>query len=418
MTEKTVLPNGVRIVSEDIPGVRSVAIGIWVGAGSRKDPTGKEGLAHFTEHMMFKGTDARSAFDIASGIDALGGVLNAHTAKEYTAYYVKVLDEHIDKAADILEDLFLNSNFPEEEIEKEKQVVLQEIRMSEDSPDEHISDLFAKAFFRGSSLSSPILGTGDTLRSFTRQDILDFVSSTYTPGSIVVVSAGNIRHAKLVDMTAERFGSLKKEQLGESPLIERLAGGGNLVVQKDLEQVHLIIGTKGPSMKDDQRWAYIVLNTIFGGGMSSMLFQEARERLGLVYSIYSYIYSYNDCGAMAVYAATTPEQLEPTLNVVGGQIQRLKKGEFGGMTLDDIKAQIKGHLLLSRESTESRMASVGKNELYYGRDVPVEEMLEKINMVTTDDLVSLAQEIFARGKMTFVALGKVMDKKEYLSSIL
>ncbi len=418
MIEKTVLPNGVRIVSEDIPDVRSVSLGIWVGAGSRRDPRGKEGLAHFTEHMMFKGTRTRSAFDIASGVDALGGVLNAHTAKEYTAYYVKVLDEHLDKAADILEDLFMNSTFPEDEIEKEKQVVLQEIRMSEDSPDEYITELFSREFFKGTSLSYPILGSEDTVRSFSRGDILDFISNSYTPGSIVLVGAGNIRHSQLVDMAAERFSRLDRRRGKEQALVERISGGRDLVVQKDLEQVHLTIGTRGPSMGDDRRWAYIVLNTVFGGGMSSMLFQEARERLGLVYSIYSYIYSYEGCGAMAVYAATTPDKLAQTIKVVSEQMLHVKKGEFGGLTLDDIKAQIKGHLLLSRESTESRMGSIGKNEIYYGRDVPIEEILEKIDRVGSDDLVTLAQEIFVRENMTFVALGKVVEEVEHLSSIL
>jgi predicted Zn-dependent peptidase len=411
MLEKTVLDNGVRVISEKMSEVRSATLGIWVSVGSRHDPLGREGMAHFTEHMLFKGTPNRSAVQIAKEIDALGGVLNAQTAKEYTVYYTRVLDEYLGKASDVLFDLFLNSLLNTEEMDKEKKVVVQEIRMTEDTPDDYITDLFAEAFFQKSKLGVPILGSVESVSSISRDDISSFISSLYSPESIIVAAVGNLDHAQLVDLASPLFRDLKKAPSGvkDAGAIPEFSGKTR-VFSRDIEQVHITMGLPGSSMEDDSRWTYIVLNTILGGSMSSMLFQEAREKLGLVYSIYSYLSSYRDCGVLATYAATTPEQVRQTIDVIARQMESLKKGDFGGITIEDIKTQIKGNLLLSRESTVNRMSSLAKNELYYQREVKVEEVIGNIEKVTADDVVDLANRIFHRDKITMVTLGKLDEE--------
>jgi len=417
MPEVTHLANGVRILSETMAHMRSVSIGIWVKSGSRQDPAKQLGMAHFAEHMLFKGTAKRDALQIAKDIDALGGVLNAQTAKEYTVYYVKVLDESVAKAADVLFDLFLNSLIDPEELEKEKRVVLQEIGMTEDTPDDYINDLFAEAFFHKSPLGTSILGTAETVGAIRRDDILSFIKHAYDAGSIVISGVGNLEHQQLVDLASPYFSSLPAyKRLSE--LDKPRMGGNRAIHVKDLEQIHFTLGTIGPAMRDEDRWTYIVLNAILGGSMSSMLFQEAREKLGLVYSIYSYLSAYLDCGVMAVYAATSPENIFKTIDVVGAQFKRIKNGDLGDMNLDEVKALIRGNLLLARESTENRMSSIAKNELYYERDVPIDEVLRKINAVSAEAVIELARTIFVHEKMTLVSLGKDQLENFDLDAIL
>jgi predicted Zn-dependent peptidase len=411
MLEKTVLENGVRINKEKMSEVRSATLGVWVSVGSRNDPTGREGMAHFTEHMLFKGTSKRSAVQIAKEIDALGGVLNAQTAKEYTVYYTRILDEYLGKASDVLFDLFLDSLLNPEEMEKEKKVVVQEIRMTEDTPDDYITDLFADAFFQKSTLGIPILGSIESVSSIGRGDIVDFMSTSYDPESIIVAAVGNFDHAQLVDLAAPRFGALKPSGVKRRHASDHPEFSGKTrVFNRDIEQVHITIGTPGASMQDEARWTYIVLNTMLGGSMSSMLFQEAREKLGLVYSIYSYMSSYRDCGVLATYAAATPEHVRQTIDIIGEQMEKLKKGDFGGISIADIKTQIKGNLLLSRESTVNRMSSLSKNEIYYGREVTVDEVIGHIEAVKDSDVVDLASDIFQSSKITMVTLGKLDEE--------
>jgi predicted Zn-dependent peptidase len=409
MVKTTVLDNGVRIISENMSEVRSVSLGIWVNAGSINDPPKSAGIAHFTEHMLFKGTHKRSAIQIAQEIDALGGVLNAQTAKEYTVYYTRVLDEYIEKASDVLFDLFLNSKVSHEELEKEKKVVLQEIRMTEDTPDDYITDLFSEVFFHDSPLGIPILGSIDTIDSIERQNVFDFLSSFYSPSSIIISAVGNLEHDTMVELAGTRFNSLVPISGEHRDRLFPTIEGKIKSYSKDIEQVHITLGTIGSSMLDDARWSYIVLNTILGGSMSSMLFQEVREKLGLAYSIYSYLSSYHDCGVLAMYAATTPKHVQQTIDVVMKQMEMLKAGDFGGISLDDVKTQIKGNLLLSRESTVNRMSSLAKNEMYYDRDVPMEEIIQKIQGVEADNIVALAEEIFQPSKITLVTLGKLEE---------
>jgi len=368
--------------------------------------------------MLFKGTQRRSAIEIAREIDALGGVLNAQTAKEYTVYYTKVIDEHLDKAADILFDLFLHSRVDTEELEKEKKVVLQEISMTEDTPDDFITDLFANAFFPDSPLGTSILGSVETVSAFRREHIFEFVDQFYGSESIVIAAVGNVEHEKLVDLVVRLFDGKKPLAKNHEDVTTSHTTGCTKAYYKDIEQVHLTLGTLGAAMNDEKRWTYILLNTMLGGSMSSMLFQEARENLGLVYSIYSYLSSYKDCGVLAMYAATTPDYIGKTLEVIGRQMKRVKDGDLKDESIDDVKAQIKGNLLLSRESTVSRMSSLAKNEMYYNREVSVEEVLEKIQAVSLDQIISLANDIFIPEKMTLVSLGKMEEQVLKATAIL
>ncbi len=410
MISTTVLPNGVRIITEHVSGVRSVSLGVWVKAGSRNDPPRGSGIAHFTEHMLFKGTKRRSAMQIAKDIDALGGHLNAQTAKEYTVYYTKVLDEHLFKASDILFDLFLNAEVNSDELEKEKRVVLQEIRMTEDTPDDYITDLFAEAFYHETALGIPILGSIDHVSAFNRQSIIDFIRSSYSPESIIIAGAGNLEHKELVDVSTPLFNDIPQRSGRYDAQVHERLSGIRRVFFRDIEQVHFTLGTRGSAMSDESRWVYIVLNTMLGGSMSSMLFQEAREERGLVYSIYSYLNAYRDCGALAVYAACTPENVNKTLEVVSSQIIRLKTGDIEDIRIEDIKAQIKGNLLLARESSVNRMSSMAKNEIYYGREVAMDEVIEKIQAVSMDDVVALAEKIFIEENLTLVSLGRIREE--------
>ena len=417
MPQSTRLSNGVRILTETLPQVRSVSIGVWVKTGSRHDPIKKTGIAHFIEHMLFKGTAARSALQIAKEIDALGGILNASTGKEYTVYYVKVLDEHLQKASEVLFDIFLNSELDPQEIDKEKKVVLQEIHMVEDSPEDLISEMFADAIFEDTSLGKPILGDADSIGSILRNDMLDHIKTCYDADSIIVAGAGNLEHERLLDIAGSKFESVKKMTRSNSPGIKPI-GLNHKAYERDLEQVHFTLGVKGPSMREEKRWIYSVLNSILGGSMSSMLFQEIREKLGLVYSIYSYLNIYEDCGVLAINAATTSENMVKTLEVLSEQMRKLKKGDFGGIKLDEVKAQMRGHILLSQEITEHRMSSIAKNEMFYQREVPIEEIIEKINAVSEEELIKLAGDIFSEENITLVTLGRNVEEQQKLPSIL
>ncbi|HEY9161295.1 MAG TPA: pitrilysin family protein [Desulfomonilia bacterium] len=417
MPQSTRLSNGVRILTETIPQVRSVSLGVWVKTGSRHDPAKKTGIAHFIEHMLFKGTTTRSALQIAKEIDALGGIMNASTGKEYTVYYIKVLDEHLQKASEVLFDIFLNSELDPLEIEKEKKVVLQEIHMVEDSPEDLISEMFADAIFEDTSLGKPILGDADSIGSILRNDMMDHINSCYDADSIIVAGAGNLEHEGLLGIAGNKFETVKSMTRSTSPVIKP-RGLNHKAYERDLEQIHFTLGVRGPSMREEKRWVYSVLNSILGGSMSSMLFQEIREKLGLVYSIYSYLNIYEDCGVLAVNAATTSENMVKTLEVLSEQMRKLKKGDFGGIKLDEVKAQMRGHILLSQEITEHRMSSIAKNEMFFQREIPVEEIIEKINAVSEEELIELAGNIFTEENLTLVTLGRDVEEQQKLPSVL
>lgn len=402
--QKHVLPNGVRVITEEIEHVRSVAIGIWVGAGSRDEREGYEGISHFIEHMFFKGTQRRTARDLAESLEAVGGQLNAFTTKEYTCFYAKVLDEDLDLAIDVLSDMFHGSLFDEQEIEKEKKVVIEEIKMYEDSPDEIIHDLFSEYVWGEHSLGKPILGTEKSVQSLTRAKILDYLSHHYAPDNLVIAVAGNIKHQEILATLTPLFGDFRR---GGRRVLEGTPTGQTVqkLVTKDTEQAHLIIGVPGLGQDDPDIYPMHIINNVLGGGLSSRLFQEIREQRGLAYSVYSYHSTYVDTGLFAVYAGTSPGNAEEVVECILGEIKDVKNNGITEGELERTKAQIKGNLYLGLESVNSRMSRLGKTELTYDRVLTPEEVVEKLERVTLDDIQRVMNRLWLAEKISLVMVG-------------
>jgi len=402
--QKTVLPNGVRVITEEIDHVRSVAIGLWVGAGSRDEREGYEGISHFIEHMFFKGTKNRTARQLAESLEAVGGQLNAFTTKEYTCFYAKVLDEDLDLAVDVLSDMFFSSLFDVNDIEKEKKVVIEEIKMYEDSPDELIHDLFSEYVWNDHPLGKPILGTVDSINALTREKICDYLGHHYAPENLVVAVAGKIKHKDVLSKLSELYSSFKR---GGPRILEGTPQG--LAVQrfvgKDTEQMHLIVGVPGLGQDDEDIYPMHVINNVLGGGLSSRLFQEIREQRGLAYSVYSYHSTYVDTGLFAIYAGTSPKNTREVVECILEEVQTMKKNGITTEELARTKAQIKGNLYLGLESVSSRMSRLGKTELTYNRVLTPEEVVEKLEKVTLDDVFRVMNRLWQRDKISLAAIG-------------
>ncbi|HZK55781.1 MAG TPA: pitrilysin family protein [Desulfosporosinus sp.] len=404
MYQKTILPNGVRIITEEIEHVRSVAIGLWVGAGSRDEREGYEGISHFMEHMFFKGTEHRTARALAESLEAVGGQLNAFTTKEYTCYYVKVLDEDLDLAIDVLSDMFFHSLFDEKEIEKEKNVVIEEIKMYEDSPDELIHDVFSEQVWKEHSLGKPILGTEASINSLSREKIMNFLSEHYAPDNVVIAVAGKIKHEDIVAKLSAQFGTFKRggrRVLEEPPIGQTVEH----YQKKETEQMHIILGVPGLGQDDEDIYAMHIFNNILGGGLASRLFQEIREQRGLAYSVYSYHSTYVDSGLFAIYAGTSPKNTQEVIECI---LQELKEMSEKGITADELartKAQIKGGLYLGLESVSSRMSRLGKTELTYNRVLSPEEVIGKLEKVTLEDVLRVIQRLWQKDKISIMTLG-------------
>ena len=400
----TRLPNGIRVVSEELSALGSVTVGIWVENGSRYERPEQAGISHFLEHLFFKGTERRTAAQIAEEIDAVGGVLNAFTGKEYTCYYAKVLDEHLPLALDLLADVFTHSLFAEEEIERERTVIVQEISQIEDTPDDYVHDLFAEAFWSGHPLARPIAGTAATVSSFRRAEFLDFFRQRYRPDRILVAGAGNLRHEALVDVVATHLGPLA----GSTAIVDGpppVPHGGLLVREKDLEQVHLCFGAPGISQIDEDRYPVHLMNSALGGGMSSRLFQEVRERRGKAYTVYSFLTSYRDCGYAGVYVGTSAEWVDEVTDCVRKEMARVAREGLTPTELARVKTQMKGGMQLGLETSDSRMSRIAKNDIYYGRDVPIAEVAARFDAVTNDDVVRVASRLFGSGVLQLTVLG-------------
>jgi predicted Zn-dependent peptidase len=409
MVNKTILDNGIRVISEEIDHVRSVSIGAWVEGGSRHETGLTNGAAHFIEHMLFKGTERRSAFDIASAIDSVGGVMNAATGKEQTSFYIKIPDYHLELAVDLLADLLTGSLFDETEIGRERSVILQEIRMVEDTPDDHIHDFFEGEFWRENPLGLPILGTKERIEAFRRSDLLEFFQTRYRGNRLVISAAGRLKHDQFVELIRRSFGSLAGSTVCER--IETAAARpGRAVLQKDLEQVHLIIGAPAPSAISPERHAGFLLNAVLGGSMSSWLFQEVREKRGLAYAIYSYLTSYMDTGLFGIYVGTGSEKVREVLTLVREGMERFSSELLTEKELRSAKELIKGNFLLGMESTDNRMTGLAKNEICFGRHVPPEEIIERIDAVGREEIRTLAGRLFRPGNMTIAALGPVAEE--------
>ena len=413
---KLVLDNGIRLVSERIPTLKSVTVGIWVNVGSRDEDVSQAGYSHFLEHMFFKGTTTRSARDISREIDALGGEMNAFTTRESTTFYVKVLDQHLPQALDLLSDLFHKSCFASKEIEKEKQVVMEEIRMVQDDPEDLVQESHIRQVMGRHPLSRPILGQESTIKRLRRSDLRNFKEAHYRPEEMVIAVAGNFNQSMMERTIARQFD---KTGGSSGPAMRKrwppeLLGGIRLK-RKPLEQVHLCVGLKGFPAGHKDRYAAYVVNSVMGGSVSSRLFQEVRERRGLAYSIYSFLSGYSDAGTMTIYAATRSAELERVLDLIRREIRRLVSKGLEEAELQRTKDQMKGSLMLSLESSHSRMNKLAKDELIAGAHTTLEDMIRDIEAVTVEQVHRVAQEILASNTMAITGLGPLSSRQ--LSSL-
>jgi predicted Zn-dependent peptidase len=392
MINKYSCKNGVRIVLENIPTVRSVAIGVWIGTGSRNENPQTNGISHFLEHMFFKGTKTRSAKEIAESFDSIGGQVNAFTSKEYTCYYAKVLDTHAQFALDVLADMFFNSTFVEEELNKERNVVLEEIKMYDDTPDDIVHDLLSRAIYGDHPLGYPILGTEETLNTFTGDTLKEYIHNHYIPENVVISIAGNVSESFIKEVE-KYFGSY---QGGKSTIIENIPTfhSNRLSRQKETEQAHLCLGFEGLKIGHEDVYSLIILNNILGGSMSSRLFQEVREQRGLAYSVFSYHSAYQDNGVVTIYGGTGAKQLDVLFETIQETLDKLKQDGITEKELINSKEQLKGSLMLSLESTNSRMSRNGKNELLLKRHRSLDEIIEQIDQVTKQSVDGMATSVF------------------------
>ncbi len=410
MYRKIVLDNRLRIVAEHIPTLKSVTIGIWVNVGSRDEQPGEEGLSHFLEHMFFKGTRSRSATQISREIDALGGEMNAFTTRETTTFYVKVLDQQLETALELLSDLFYCSRFESKEVEKEKQVVLEEIRMVQDDPEDLVQELHMKHILGSHPLGRPILGQAPRIQALDRNDLLAYVRSHYDPERTVVAVAGNFTWRRLEQLLARYFSGSHKGPAVRPNRRPPEVKGGVLVQRKTLEQVHLCLGLQGLAAGHKDRYAAHALNGVLGGSVSSRLFQEVREKRGLVYSIYSYLSTYSDGGMITVYAGTRPKEVQRVVEVVCRELKKLRRHGVDAKDLARVKNQMKGSLMLGLESSHSRMSKLAKDELTQGCHVSLEQMTAEIDRVTIDQIYRVAQDLFDQHRLSITALGPIPTK--------
>jgi predicted Zn-dependent peptidase len=409
---KTVLDNGIRVLSEEMAGVRSVSLGIWVENGSRHEKDSQSGISHFIEHLLFKGTEGRSAARIAEEIDAVGGVLNAFTAKEYTCYYAKVLDDHLPLAIDLLTDIFLHSVFDGEEIERERSVILQEISQVEDTPDDYVHELFSLNFFKEHPLGRPICGAVETVSALGREDLLGFWRERYLPSRVIVAAAGRLNHGSLVEAIRGTLGRIAPEEVAPTAPADGAPAlqAGVFKHFKSLEQTHLCLGVKALAQAHPKRYVLYALNTLLGGGMSSRLFQEIREKRGKAYSIYSFQSLYRDVGYLGIYAGTSPDWVEEVVDLTIGEMGRLARGEVSEEEVERAKNQLIGSMVLGLETSDAWMGHIARNEIYFGEAVPLEEVARGIRAVSRDDLVELAQSMFLPQNMALTVLGDVEKK--------
>ncbi len=407
MYRKEQLSNGARIVTEEINYVNSVSIGIWVRVGSRNEERSNNGVSHFIEHMLFKGTKNRTAKEIANSIDKIGGQINAFTAKECTCYYAKVLDSHFDIALDVLSDMFFNSNFDAVEIEKEKGVVLEEISMYEDSPEDQVHDLFSQMVWSNNPLGMPVLGTVDSLTSLNNESILKYYNSNYIPKNIVISVVGNIKHEVAVEMIRKKFEAFHVDNKAEREEIRPDFIPNYYIKNKDTEQIHLCVGFNSIDLSNKSIYSLLVLNNLLGGSMSSRLFQKIREEKGLAYSVFSYPSSYHDCGLFSIYAGLKPAQVNNVTSIITEEIKLMKNKGISENELFDSKEQLKGSYTLGLESTSGRMISIGKSELLLNKIYSPSEVLEKIDHVNMDSVNDIINGVFNFDNMGAVLIGKV-----------
>jgi predicted Zn-dependent peptidase len=389
-----------------MPHVRSVSVGVWLARGSRHEPAEQSGIAHFVEHMLFKGTANRSAEDIAQAIDSIGGQMDAFTAKEYASYYIKVLDEHLPLALDILADIVMRPAFKQEDLVREKKVVLEEIKMVEDTPDDLVHELFTENFWANHPLGRPILGTPDTVEGLTPDGLRTYFTSTYSAPNLIVAAVGNIEHQRVRELVERTFEALPRTnaKLDDRPpkVVPTI-----LVRNKELEQSHVCLGTSGYQQDHSDRYTSYVLNTILGGSMSSRLFQNVREKRGLAYAVFSGLSAYRDTGSMTIYAGCANDAVSELIDVVVAELRRMKDEVMPAAELQRAKDHLKGSLMLNLESTSSRMSHLARQEIYFDRQFGLDETLEGVERVSVEDIQRVARDLFADGALAATVLGAV-----------
>ncbi|WP_242978958.1 M16 family metallopeptidase [Rhodohalobacter mucosus] len=392
--QKTVLPNGLKIVTERIDSVKSVSAGIWVKTGSRNESNDLAGVTHFLEHMLFKGTEHRSAYDIAQSMESVGGYLNAFTSTEYTCYFARCLDTQLNSALDVLSDMVRNSVFPEEELEKEKKVVLEEMKMYKDSPDDYVFELFSSRVFDNHPIGRPIIGFEETVSSFTRQDLFNYMAERYRPDNLLVAVAGHVDHDEVIELVEQKLDLNQAEptETHEQPLTPYTPHSQE--VTKAIEQTHMVMGRRALNYDHPDKYLLLLANTVLGGGMSSRLHQNIREKYGYCYAIGTFNQSYTDSGLFGIYVGTDKSYVDHVRELIGVEFERLQNEKVEEKELSEAKAQLKGKLLLSQENTSNRMTRLAKSELYFNRFVTLDELVENIDAVTADELTSFSAEFF------------------------
>jgi predicted Zn-dependent peptidase len=410
---KTVLSNGLLVLTESMPHVRSVSMGAWIGSGSRDESADVNGISHFIEHMVFKGTTSRSAQQIAREVDTIGGNLDAFTGKEMVCFNIKVLDENVPPALDVLADLVLHPTFTPDDLSREQGVILEEIKMDEDNPDYLVNEIFTQNFWKGDSLGRPILGTTRTVRRFNQQVLLDFYAGQFTPLNMVFSAAGNLDHDDFVGQVEREFSSLTASGNGVPPRMDAPVATPHITLKrkKSLEQVQFCLGVPAPPVNDARRYGVYLLNTMLGGGMSSRLFQTIREDRGLAYSIYSEMNPFRDTGSLCVYAGTSVDKTKKVLQLTLQELRRLKEETVSGGELKRAKDQLKSNMVIGLESSGSRMANLARQQMYFGRFFGVDEIMDGIEAVTTADVQELAQELFRPEVMALTLLGNLGSMK-------
>ncbi len=402
--QKTVLENGITVVSEKIESVKSITIGIWVKTGSRHEKDEQAGITHFLEHMLFKGTKKRSSYDIAMSMESVGGYLNAFTSTEYTCYYSRCLDTKLERAMDVLSDMVQNSQFPEEELLKEKKVVLEELKMYKDSPDDVIFEEFGNQVFDKHPIGRPIIGYEETIQSFERKHLFDYIKNRYQPDNLLIAVAGNVDHNRVVQLAGEMLAINSDD---ETPVIEQPLTPyepNKKVITKAIEQTHMIIGRRGLHFDHDDKYLLLLANTVLGGGMSSRLHQNIREKYGYCYSIGSFNQTYIDSGLFGVYIGTDQNYVDHVRKLIFEEFIRMQSELIPDKELQEAKAHLKGKLLLSQESTSNRMNRLAKSEIYFNRFVTLDELVEKIDEVTAEDVKTFSASFF--------------DKEQYSETLL
>ena len=402
---KDVLPNGLTVITESMPAVRSVSMGVWLRVGSRDERERENGITHFLEHMVFKGTKNRTAEEIARAADSIGGHLDAFTAKECTSFSIKALDEHVPRAFDILSDLVKNPLFEPEHITRERKVIREEIKMVEDQPDDLVHEIFTQTYWRGHALGRPILGTRHTVGGFDRRRLSDYFHRHYAPANMLITAAGNLEHARIVELVSKEFGDMPAGTPTKGSSVPVANPHIKHRHKKDLEQVHICMGAPAYPQTHERRYACYIFNTVLGGGMSSRLFQNIREKRGLAYAVFSNLSTFRDAGCLSVYAGTATGSARQVVQLIVEELRRMKETPLGADELQHAKDYLKGSLLLSLESTSARMGNLARQEMYFGRFISLDEIAAGVDAVTIDDVQSVARDLLSTDRIALTILG-------------